>query len=188
MRQLSVRVRWAAVTALTIAASTGCVSVGDDDAGKPAPSRSADPKGESARPDGGTVSGTGRIGSGGGRAEAQSDRGASRKPDAKVSGRAPSAGPAKARPAPDVPGTPGPTLGGPLPVPEPSVPVPADPPPPPVTPEEPPPSPEPESPPPPPEEQPSASPAAQFRTDALGPPEWVEASPIPRASPQVAPV
>ncbi|WP_250288191.1 hypothetical protein [Streptomyces atroolivaceus] len=185
MRQLSARVRWAAVTALTLAASTGCVSVGDD-AGKPAPSRAAEQKGASARPAGGTVSGSGRSGSGDGRAEAQSDRGAPRTPDAKASGRAPAAGPAEARPVPGGPGTPEPTQGGPLPTPEPSVPGPGEPPPPPVTPEEPPPSPEPEPSPPP--EPPSASPAAQFRTDAMGAPGRVEVWPTPRVSPQVAPV
>lgn len=184
MRQLSARVRWAAVTALTIAASTGCVSVGDD-AGKPSPSRAADRKGASAQPDGGTVSGTGGSRSGG-RAEAQSDRGPSGKPDAKASGRAPSAGAEGARPVPGGPGTPEPTLGGPLPTPEPSAPGPGEPPPPPVTPDTPPPSPEPEPSPPP--EQPSASPAAQFRTDAMGAPGRVEVWPTPRVSPQVAPV
>ncbi|MFF5723532.1 hypothetical protein [[Kitasatospora] papulosa] len=183
MRQLSARVRWAAVTALTVAASTGCVSVGDD-AGKPAPSRSADRKGASAPPDGDTVSGTGR--SGGGRAEAQSDRGAPRKPAAKASGRTPSAEPGKAVPVPAGPGTPEPSRGGPVPVPEPSAPGPGEPPPPPVVPEEPPASPEPEPSSPP--EQPSASPAAQTHTDAAGVPGRVGMWPTPRVSPQVAPV
>ncbi|WP_327379824.1 MULTISPECIES: hypothetical protein [unclassified Streptomyces] len=185
MRQLSARVRWATVTALTIAASTGCVSVGDD-AGKPTPSLSADRKGASALPDEATVSGTGRSGSGGGRAEAQSDRGAARKPDAKASGRIPSAEPGKAVPVPAGPGTPEPSRGGPLPTPEPSAPGPGEPPPPPVTPEEPPASPEPEPSPPP--EQPSASPAAQSRTDATGLPGRGGMWPTPRVSPQVAPV
>lgn len=112
MRQLSARVRWATVTALTIAASTGCVSVGDD-AGKPTPSLSADRKGASALPDEATVSGTGRSGSGGGRAEAQSDRGAARKPDAKASGRIPSAEPGKAVPVPMRPRYPGALPGRP---------------------------------------------------------------------------
>ncbi|MEV8226336.1 hypothetical protein AB0P41_09745 [Streptomyces sp. NPDC079167] len=185
MRQLSARVRWAAVTVLTIAASTGCVSVGDD-AGKPAPPRTAGEKGAPDRPDGGTVSGTGRSGPGGGRAEAQSDRGASRKPDAEASGRAPSAGPKGTRPEAVGPGTPEPTRGGPLPTPEPSEPGPGEPPPVPVTPEEPPPSPEPEPSSQP--EQPSASPAAQSRTDAMGAPGRIEVWPTPRVSPQVAPV
>ncbi|MFE7865427.1 hypothetical protein [Streptomyces bacillaris] len=44
MRKLSVPVRWAAVTALTIAASTGCMSVGDDGA-RPGPSGSAEGSG-----------------------------------------------------------------------------------------------------------------------------------------------
>ncbi|MEU0134816.1 hypothetical protein ABZ172_12385 [Streptomyces sp. NPDC006296] len=185
MRQLSARVRWAAATALTIAASTGCVSVGDD-AGKPTPSRSADRAGASALPDGDTVSGTGRSGSGGGRAEAQSERDASRRPDPKASGRTPSAGPVKAAPASVGPGAPEPSHGGPPPTPEPSAPGPVEPPPPPVTPEEPPASPEPEPSPPP--EQPSASPAAQSRTDAMGAPGQPGVWPTPRVSPQVAPV
>ncbi|MFG2537089.1 hypothetical protein ACGFU4_17750 [Streptomyces sp. NPDC048511] len=185
MHQLSARVRWAAVTALTIAASTGCVSVGDD-AGKPVPSHSAGEKGASARPGGDTVAGTGRPGSGGGRAEAQSDRGPSREPDAEASGRPASAGPEKARPQPGRPGTPEPSRGGPLPTPEASDPGPGEQPPPPVTPEEPPPSPDPEPSSPP--EPPSASPAAQSRTDAMGAPGRVEVWPTPRVSPQVAPV
>ncbi|WP_329039400.1 hypothetical protein OHT61_17160 [Streptomyces sp. NBC_00178] len=187
MRQLSARVRWAAVTALTIAASTGCMSVGDD-AGDPSPSRQADRKGSSARPDGGTASGSGWSGSGGGRAEAQSDRhDPRRKPDAKSPGRGPSAGPEDTPGVPGVPGTPEPTHGGPLPTPEPSAPGPGEPPPPPVSPEPPPPSPDPE-----PSQQPeppTASPAAaQFRTDAMGAPDRVDVWPTPRASPQVAPV
>ncbi|MEU1487250.1 hypothetical protein [Streptomyces sp. NPDC005752] len=186
MRQLSARVRRAAVTALTIAASTGCVSVGDD-AGEPSPSRSADRKGTAVMPDGGTVSGTGGSGSGGGgRAETQTDRGASREPDAKSSGRAPSAGPEGTRPVPGGPGSPEPTRGGPLPTAEPSAPGPGEPPAPPVTPEEPPPSPDPE--PLPPSDPPSASPAAQLRTHATGVPERAGRRPTPRASPQVAPV
>ncbi|MGP3635890.1 hypothetical protein ACTU45_21435, partial [Streptomyces sp. 24-1644] len=88
MRQLSAPVRWAAVTALTIAASTGCMSVGDDGE-KPAPSRSAGPKGASAEPDGGTVPGSGRSGYGGSRAEAQSDRETGAKPDPGASGTTP---------------------------------------------------------------------------------------------------
>ncbi|MGW1813103.1 hypothetical protein ACWCQM_05915 [Streptomyces sp. NPDC002125] len=186
MRQLSVRVRRAAVSVLTIAVSTGCMSVGGD-AGKPEPPRPSSQKGASdSRPDGGTVSGTGRYGGPGDRrAEAQSDRGASRKPDDKASG-GPAATPGAARPEPGGPGTPEPTLGGHLPTPEPSVPGPGEPTPPPVTPETPPPSPEPE--PSPPQEPPSASPAAQFRTDAMGPQGRVEVWPTPVASPQVAPV
>lgn len=186
VRQLSARVRWAAVTALTIAASTGCVSVGDD-AGEPVPSRSAGQKEASARPDGGTASGSGRSGSGGGGAEAQSDRGASREPDAEERGsRDPSARPGATRPAPGGPGTPEPTRGGPAPTQEPSDPGPGEPPPEPDTPQEPPPSPEPEPSARP--EEPSASPAALSRADAMGAPGTPEAWPTPRVSPQVAPV
>ncbi|MEV7723014.1 hypothetical protein AB0Q93_38210, partial [Streptomyces sp. NPDC088184] len=71
MRQLSVPLRWAAVIAATVAASTGCMSVGDDE-GKPepSPSPSSGHGGSAARPDGGTVAGTGRVRAGGGGAEA----------------------------------------------------------------------------------------------------------------------
>ncbi|MDQ0794987.1 hypothetical protein [Streptomyces sp. B1I3] len=187
MRHMSARVRRAAVTALTIAVSTGCMSVGDD-AGQPAPPRPSGRQGESAQPDGGTVRGTGRSGSGGGRAEAQSDRDASRRPDARPHPAGRPDRPGGTLPAP-APGNPEPTLGGHLPTPEPSAPGPGEPPPPPVSPE-PPPSPPPASPEPSqqPPEQPSASPAAQFRSDALGPPGRVGVWPTPKASPQVAPV
>ncbi|MDX3068319.1 hypothetical protein PV518_40215, partial [Streptomyces sp. ND04-05B] len=99
MRQFSARVRRAAVTALTIAASTGCMSVGED-AGTPVQPRPADRKGAPAEPEGDTVPGTGRAGFGSGRAEAQSDRGTPRKPDPSGSGRAPSAAPGHTRPVP----------------------------------------------------------------------------------------
>ncbi|MEV6259175.1 hypothetical protein AB0M42_00115 [Streptomyces sp. NPDC051784] len=184
MRQLSARVRWAAVTALTIAAATGCVSVGDDTE-KPSPARSADEKGAPARSDGAPDSGGGRSGSGGGRAEAQSEREGSRRPDAKASGRTPSAGADDTRPAPAGPGTPQPTLAPPH-TPEPSAPGPGEPPPPAVSEEPPAPSSEPE--PSQPAEPPSASPAAQFRHDAAGAPGRGGVWPTPRVSPQVAPV
>ncbi|MEV6312270.1 hypothetical protein AB0M10_27185 [Streptomyces sp. NPDC051840] len=185
MRQLSARVRWAAVTALTIAAATGCVSVGDDTE-KPSPARSADEKGVPARSGGAPDSGGGRSGSGGGRAEAQSEREGSRRPDAKASGRTPSAGAEDARPAPAGPGTPQPTQAGPPHTPEPSAPGPGEPPPPAVSEEPPAPSSEPEPSQPP--EPPSASPAAQFRNDAASAPGRAGVWPTPRVSPQVAPV
>ncbi|MBK6033673.1 hypothetical protein JHN57_35180, partial [Streptomyces sp. MBT59] len=59
MRQFPAPVRWAAVTALTIAASTGCMSVGEDGAGGPGPSRSAGPKGSQTDPAGNTIPGSG---------------------------------------------------------------------------------------------------------------------------------
>ncbi|MEU3184739.1 hypothetical protein ABZ707_11075 [Streptomyces sp. NPDC006923] len=46
------------VTSLAVAASAGCMSVGDDE-GKQAPTRPADSRGAAAEPDGGTSSGTG---------------------------------------------------------------------------------------------------------------------------------
>ncbi|MEU5718637.1 hypothetical protein AB0G71_23270 [Streptomyces sp. NPDC020403] len=190
MRQLSARVRRAAVTALTIAVSTGCMSVGHD-AGQPAPPRPSGQRGESAHPDGATGRGTGRAGSGGGRAEAQSERDVSRGPEANAHpGGSPAAPASPAGSLPEsAPGQPEPTRGGQPPLPEPSVPEPGEPPPPPSSPE-PPPSPPPVSPEPsqPPPEPPSASPAGQFRSAAAGPSERVEVWATPEASPQVAPV
>lgn len=186
MRQLSVPVRWAAVTAV-IAASAGCMSVGDDDDGKPAPSRSAVPKGSAAEPDGATVAGTGPARTGG--AEAHSERG--------EAAQSPSPTPSVSADPSDSPGT-GPAesgrlRGGRLPAPRPSPsgpgvpeqperpdpPAPADS----QTPEPPEPDPEPSEPPP----APSASPAAQLRDDAMGAPDDVDQLRTPEASPQVGP-
>lgn len=186
MRQLSVpaSVRWAAVTVVTIAASTGCMSVGDD-AGKPAPSRSAAPKEAVAGPDGATVTGTGRSARTGG-AEAHSDREAAESgaPSASAdSSRSPGTKPAE-------PGRPGPGRVSVPPrqaapgVPEqPEPPAPSEPqtPEPPAPPEEP--EPEPSEPP----GVPSASPAAQLRNEAMGAPGQVEEMRTPEASPQVGP-
>lgn len=118
MRQLSalsVPVRWAAVTAVTLAASTGCMSIGDD-GGKPVPSRSARPKGSVSEPDGATVAGTGRARSGSG-AEAHSDREAPESPDPSASASA-SVGPGGGQAAVGT-GHPLPTRGGHLPMPSP---------------------------------------------------------------------
>ncbi|MFD7948408.1 hypothetical protein ACFV5K_36800, partial [Streptomyces sp. NPDC059744] len=116
MRQLpalSVPVRWAAVTAVTLAASTGCMSIGDD-GGKSAPSQSARPQGSVSEPDGSTVAGTGRARSGSG-AEAHSDREAPESPDPSASVSA-SAGPGGGQAAVGT-GHPLPTRGGHLPMP-----------------------------------------------------------------------
>jgi hypothetical protein len=193
VRQLPSPVRWAAVTAVTIAASTGCMSISDE-GGKPAPSRSAEQRGSSDEPDGSTAAGTGRARTRGG-AEAHSDREAAESPSPSASARA-SVVPGGVH-AGVGSGDPLPTRGGHLPVPSPpggggpQQPVPsAEPsvssgPSAPVTPE---PSsspdPEPSSPPP----APSASPAAQFRSDAMSVPDDMEALRTPEASPQVGPV
>ncbi|MEU8697977.1 hypothetical protein AB0C61_09915 [Streptomyces sp. NPDC048680] len=185
MRQLSVPVpvRWAAVTVVTIAASTGCMSVGDG-GGKPSPSRSAAPKGSTAGPDGSTAAGTGRARTAG--AEAHSER------EAAESG-APSA---SAKPS-GSPGTgsaePGRVRIGRMPAPPPLSPEPGVPqrpdPPAPSGPQAPEPSapPEPEPQPSEPPEVPSASPAAQLRTDAMGALDNVDEMRTPEASPQVGP-
>ncbi|MGZ2360055.1 hypothetical protein LRE75_25780 [Streptomyces sp. 372A] len=192
MRQFSVPVRWAAVTAVTLATSTGCMSVGSDGA-EPVPSRSAEPKDAAVEPNGSTVTGTGRSRFGG--AGAQSER--------RVAGPSASASPSASGPAADGPGG-GPDEGGDraarpsVPAgpaasapPEPSAPAdpgpvpgpedPADTP----APPEPEPEPDPSEPAPP---APSASPAAQFRTDAMGWRDGVAALRTPEASPQVGPV
>ncbi|MGY3681626.1 hypothetical protein [Streptomyces sp. TE33382] len=192
MRHVSAPVRWAAVTALTIAASAGCMSVGDD-AARPGPSRSADEKGGEAGPGGGAVPDSGRAGSGGRLAHTHSDREAPGEPDPDASGATSSRAPRGPRPAP---GSPLPTRGGHLPTPSSSVPGSVESPPP-VTPEPPGPSqpgpgtdpdpepPQPSEPSPPPT---SASPVAQFRTDAMRAPVHLESLRIPEASPQVGPV
>lgn len=190
VRQLSVPARWAAVTALTIAASTGCMSVGEDDARAPGPSRSAGPKGSAADPAGDTVPGSGRTGRRVGGVHPQSDRavpGSSPSPDA--SGAVPSVTPGDPRPEPAAPG---PTRGGPPPSPTPSTPGPGEPPP--TTPEPPaPPTPAPDpepdpEPTAPSEPPPSASPAAQLRAHAMSGPEAAGPRRTPEASPQVGPV
>ncbi|MEU2563570.1 hypothetical protein ABZ626_30200 [Streptomyces longispororuber] len=54
MRQLYVSVRWAAA-AMAVAATAGCMSIGDDGSGAPAPGKSGRERGGAAAPDGGTV-------------------------------------------------------------------------------------------------------------------------------------
>ncbi|MGW6713294.1 hypothetical protein ACWF9X_10945 [Streptomyces globisporus] len=193
MRQFPAPVRWAAVTALTIAASTGCMSVGEDGAGGPGPSRSAGPKGAETDSAGNTIPGSGQSGGRGGGAHPHSDRGvpgSSPRPDA--SGAKPSATAKDARPEPAAPGRPTRAGGGVSPAPTPSTPGPGEPPP--VTPEPPaPPTPAPDpdpepEPTDPPEPPPSASPAAQLRAHARGGPEPVGPLRTPEASPQVGPV
>ncbi|OCC07820.1 hypothetical protein [Streptomyces sp. PTY087I2] len=193
MRQFPAPVRWAAVTALTIAASTGCMSVGEDGAGGPGPSRSAGSKGSEADPAGDTVPGSGQPGGRGGGAHPHSDRGIpGSTPSPGASGAAPSATAEDARPEPATSGQPTRGGGGARPTPTPSTPGPGEPPP--VTPEppapptsapDPDPEPEPTDPPEPP---PSASPAAQYRAQGMGGPEKAGPLRTPEASPQVGPV
>lgn len=183
MRQLSVPVRWAAVVTVTIAASTGCMSIGED-GGKPTPSRSAKPKGSVAEPDGATVAGTGRTGKGGSAAHSGRKGGGSRGPNAPAD---PSGSPGKG------PDKRGPVRGGHLPTPSlsssgPGAPQQPDPPAPsaPQTPEQPVPQ-EPDPAPSEPPAVPSASPAAQLRHEAMGVPDGVGRMRTPEASPQVGP-
>ncbi|MFD6801907.1 hypothetical protein [Streptomyces cyaneofuscatus] len=199
MRTLSVPARWAAVTALTIAASTGCMSVGDDGA-RPGPSGSTDSKGRVVEPNGETVAGSGGAGHRGGDAHTHSDAGpdTDRKkpkgtPSPEKSGAVvPSTTPKSGGPRPE-PGAPQPSRPGQPPAPTPSTPGPGEPPPvvpePPAPPPAPDPDPEPEpEPTEPPEPPPSASPAAQLRTQALGGAEESRPLRTPEASPQVRPV
>ncbi|MFH8882098.1 hypothetical protein [Streptomyces californicus] len=194
MRQLSVPLRWAAVTALTIAASTGCMSVGEDDAGAPGPSRSAGPKGSDVDPAGDTATDSGRAGGRPGGAHPQSDRavpGATPRPDA--SGAEPSATPKDQHPEPAAP-KPTRGTGDTQPAPTPSAPGPGEPPPtvpepPATTPPAPDPDPEPDPEPTvPPEPQPSATPGAQLRAQGMNGREAVRPLRTPEASPQVKPV
>ncbi|KAB2589016.1 hypothetical protein [Streptomyces arboris] len=200
MRTLSVPARWAAVTALTIAASTGCMSVGDEGA-RPGPSGSTDSKGRAVEPNGETVAGSGGAGHRGGDAHTHSDADtdADRKkpggtPSPEKSGAVPSATPKSGAPRPE-PGVPQPSRPGHLPAPTPSTPGPGEPPPvvpePPAPPPAPAPDPDPEpepEPTEPPEPPPSASPAAQLRTQAMGGAEESRPLRTPEASPQVGPV
>ncbi|GGV95875.1 hypothetical protein GCM10015535_64270 [Streptomyces gelaticus] len=191
MRQFSVPVRWAAVVAATVAASTGCMSVGDD-GGKPAPSSSPEHKGSAVRPDGGTVAGTGPVRTGGGRPEAHSEREAVESPEpGDFAG--PSTAPGGVRPGAEPGGT-EPSRGTVPPAPSvsqpgPGVPQQTEPPAPsgPATPE-PPSSPEPEPSEPPSVPPPSASPAAQPRNEATGASARSVPLRTPEASPQVGPV
>lgn len=194
VRQFSAPVRWAAVVAVTVAASTGCMSVGDDD-GKPAPTPTSEPKGSVAGPDGGTVAGTGRARARGGRAEAHSEREAAESPQPRGSA-GPSGSPGGVRPGaePGDRGDPGPAAGGGLPAPSVSRPGPGpgapqqpESPSPSATPE-PPASPEPEPEPSEPSPQPSASSAAQLRTDAMSASGEPWPLRTPDVSPQVSPV
>ncbi|WP_330174973.1 hypothetical protein OG875_16410 [Streptomyces sp. NBC_01498] len=174
MRQLSAPGRFAVwiVASLAVAATTGCMSVGDDEGG-PAPARPAERSGAAAEQDGGTAADAGT----GGRPVDGRDEAGPR--DAEQTGRRgepveaggtekpgepsarPSTGPGAA--VPPAPRPPGgvvpppeqPTRTPPAPVePSPQVPEP-----------EPPAEPEPE----PPLEPPSASPVTDLRTSALSP-------------------
>nr|WP_202540515.1 hypothetical protein [Streptomyces sp. SID4937] len=193
---MSVPVRWAAVTVLTIAASTGCMSVGDDGA-RPGPSGSSDSKGRTADPDDDTTAGSGDAGHRGGDAHTHSDgdpsdrKSPKGRPSPEASGSAvpsdtskgprPQPGaphpPRPGHPAPPTPSTPGPGEPPPV-VPEPPAPQPSP---------DPDPDPEPE-PTEPSEPPPSASPAAQLRTQSMGGAEESRPLRTPEASPQVRPV
>ncbi len=194
MRQLSVPLRWAAVTALTIAASTGCMSVGEDDAGAPGPSRSTGAKGSDVDPAGDTVTDSGRAGGRpGGRPPAigpgrprghpapgrfrrralgdaegpapRTGRAEAHPGHRRYAARADALGPGAGRAAADRSGAATTTPPAPDPDPEPD--------------------PEPTVPP---EPQPSATPGAQLRAQGMNSREAVRPLRTPEASPQVKPV
>ncbi|MFE4913830.1 hypothetical protein ACFRCX_20130 [Streptomyces sp. NPDC056652] len=211
MRQLSAPGRFAVwiVTSLAVAASTGCMSVGEDE-GKPAPSRSAEDQDTAAEPDGVTGEGAGagepyawqgrtEGGAESSGADGRGKEGGDEKGDGKSTsdragggdnGASPSAS-SDVTPSPEPskgtrpqPGKPAPPGDGPEPPKEPTRPAPpASPPPGPQDPE-PQPEPEPTRPP----EQPSASPAADVRTGAMSAADGMGMRKEPAASPQLGPV
>ncbi|PVE13272.1 hypothetical protein [Streptomyces scopuliridis] len=217
MRQLSAPGRFAVwiVTSLAVAASTGCMSVGEDE-GKPAPSRSAEDQGAAAEPDGLTGEGAGagephawqgrtedggeeRAGADGRGKEGRDGKGYGKGTDEPGdmggtggNGASPSASSA-VTPSPEPskgtrpqPGEPVPPGDGHVPPKEPTRPAPpASPPPGPPGPD---PEPQPEPEPTKPPEQPSASPAADVRTGAMSAADGTGMRKEPMASPQLGPV
>ncbi|MFE4371794.1 hypothetical protein ACFRMN_26880 [Streptomyces sp. NPDC056835] len=217
MRQLSAPGRFAVwiVTSLAVAASTGCMSVGEDE-GKPAPSRSAKGQGTATEPDGVTSEGAGasepyawqgrtedggaeRGGANGrekeerdGKGEGEGTGAADDTGDTGGNGASPSAS-STVPPSPEPskgtrprPGKPIPPGDGPVPPKEPTRPAPpADPPPGPPDPD---PEPQPEPEPTKPSEPPSASPAADVRTGVMSAADGMGMRKEPTASPQLGPV
>ncbi|MGV9313990.1 hypothetical protein ACWDR0_17685 [Streptomyces sp. NPDC003691] len=139
MRQSSVpgRVAAAFAVSLALAASAGCMSVGDDERAKPAPSGSPDRRGTVADPDGGYEHPGGRHPDGTGRHRdsgkpgeaARKDGRPELKPSASASAapEGPRPGPGAERPQPQ-PGAPKPTAPRPTPSAEEPVDPPVDPP------------------------------------------------------------
>ncbi|MFJ8232786.1 hypothetical protein ACIQ9E_22995 [Streptomyces sp. NPDC094448] len=128
MRQSSVPGRVAAVLAVTLAlaASAGCMSVGDDERAEPAPSGSPDRRDTDADPDGGYERpGGGRHAGGGGRhADSGKPGGGGRKagrpelspsPGASAAPEEDRPGPGAERPQPPQPGAPKPPAPRPTP-------------------------------------------------------------------------
>ncbi|MFD3521744.1 hypothetical protein [Streptomyces sp. NPDC058653] len=193
MRQLSAPGRFAVwiVTSLAVATSTGCMSVGDD-GGKPAPSRSAEPAGAAAEEDGGTAADAGvGLPAGGLSGAVPKDAGKSgkngekRRPGDPKSSRDPSAKPSKGPDGKPVPPAPRPPGGDVPPVEQPTwTPLPPSEPPEPNPPAEPQPEPEPTGPP----DVPTASPAADVRTNGWRPGDGTGMRKEPVASPQLGPV
>ncbi|WP_327324597.1 hypothetical protein OG735_20275 [Streptomyces sp. NBC_01210] len=106
---------WAAAS-LAVAASAGCMSVSDDEGGKPAPHSSTGRRGTVSEPDGGHgVSGGGRQARGG-RGGSDAKAGAGAKASASPNASAPpKAQPPRSGQRPQPPRDPGPTGGGPVP-------------------------------------------------------------------------
>ncbi|AVZ77538.1 hypothetical protein SLUN_18800 [Streptomyces lunaelactis] len=174
--RLAVRI----AASLALAASAGCMSVSDDEGGKPAPRSSTDRRGAVAEPDGGRgVPGSGQHGSGRGGSDAKAEGGdeASPSPNGPAS---PSAQPPRGGQRPLPPHDPAPNGGGAPP----SVPPPAPPQP---IPSEPPsvsPSPQPSEP----SDPPSASSAPEVHAGAMRVADGQGMLMEPTASPQVGPM
>jgi hypothetical protein len=191
VRQLSApgRLAVSVVTSLAVAASAGCMSVGDDE-GKPAHSPSAGRNGTTAEPDGGTGAGAGVPGGGWYGRTPDGPRPATG-PDGKGKGAPPDPSSSVAPPPAPSKGT-RPWLGStappgsePIPTKEPSRPAgPPTPPPPASQAPDPQPDPEPEKP----SDPPSASPTADVRVGAMSAADGTGMMKEPMASPQLRPV
>lgn len=183
MRQLSApgRLAVAIAASLVVAASAGCMSVSDDEGGRPAPRTTTDRPGAVAEPDGGPAAAGGRQ-PGGGKGkpdkagkEGADGEGASLSPSGSAK---PMAKPARGGQKPKPPQDPQPTGGGGSP---------SEQPPPQPTPSEPPqvsPTPQPSEP----TDQPSASSAPQVHAGAIQGVDGQGMYTEPAASPQVGPM
>lgn len=186
VRQLSAprRLAVAMVTSLAVAASAGCMSVSDDQGGKPAPGKSSDRPGAVAEPDGGEGVSGGRHADGGrnGSGTAGDKRDGPEASPSAPGTAAPSAQPPSGGQQPRPPTGPDPTRGGSSPSAQPSQPQP------PVEPSEPPPVDPPTLPPSEPTDAPSASSAPEVHAGAMRLADGQGTLGVPSASPQMGPM
>ncbi|MGW3626285.1 hypothetical protein [Streptomyces sp. NPDC000880] len=182
VRQLSApgRLAVAIAASLAVAASAGCMSVSDDEGGKPAPRATTDRRGAVAEPDGGRAAPGGRQAGGGqgepGKAGKEGADGEGASPSPSGSPK-PAAKPTRGGQQPKPPGEPLPTGGGASPSAEPPQPTPSEPPQ--VSP-----TPEPSEP----SDPPSASSAPQVHAGAIQGADWEGTCTEPVASPQMGPM